>query len=402
VLRCLARGTGVEPQSELGRELADRERAAVRWLEQRGGWSDPPRRARDWGQVALCAFALTRARALGGPASLNGFDVLERAAQEFVGHQRDDGLFQLGGARYVDEPLGLAVLAALRGPAARERRPRRSPLGYDDFELVASGHLDVRLSLGEWAPKIEREFEDRRLPVKLIEFFGVAANRTRDAVSIARVRGGDLTLDDIRRTTLDVVLPMRGRWQVRARVVLEPQSPDSGANGEGRVLLSGWLTLRAERPTTEEQLAEVRGDGVLPFPTRGITVETSSKFDGWPSERAVDRHLATGWACKDSDREPWIRITLTKPLKALGLRLAHAVPSGDGEQWPRATKIELAINERERWTLDVDAEPTQLLRHEFGRELSVKSIEIRVLDKFRPYASEFVGFSEIDLLAPAK
>jgi len=186
-------------------------------------------------------------------------------------------------------------------------------------------------------------------------------------------------------------LEQPGEWALRADAVLI----------DGSVLTSGTIDFEQRDGLTKERQAyldegernQLRGSN--PQPT------ASSSSQGSSPGYLVDNNYFTGWKCDGLDPEPNLQIKLRRSAKGSTLRLVPRVP-GPLEVTPmaRPTLVEVQIDSGAPVTLRIPSDPHSKAILDFGKQLSVHRIRVKILAVEGGILGEGaeVGFSEIEVL----
>lgn len=382
--------------------------AGLSWLDQHGEWGRNPNHG--WHHYYY-VYGLERVGALLGQERLAGCRWYPDGAEVLVKAQGAEGSWKSYDQReYEDTLLALLFLKRATHATTGGQRPAGSGSYVTQDEeaevrLRASG--DGRLTV--WVEgfsaalrsAMEWPGEQGRGPrVMRVEFLARYLDGIDAPEALLGEQAGhaDRPMGDA-RFALRADLERRGRWGLWARVhVLEPP-PGAELEPRLRVLESPQLEVRVENLLPPAALRYAREGSANQVLGERVSAEASSQSgDGHAAAQAFDGRLGTSWRCDPGDAQPWVRVTPERPVRALRLALSHAAPRPDGMAQPRARRVEVLVNGRDAYPLELDPDPLSKTELVFERLQRVRRLEVRVLESVgRVVGQDAVGFAEIEL-----
>jgi hypothetical protein len=195
----------------------------------------------------------------------------------------------------------------------------------------------------------------------------------------------------------------RAEHEFGARVLVVPPLTDPASVEEPRVLEAQPMKFTVEESSARwiSRMASFDRVNLL----RGVKVEalrTSTQRDeGRLPEYLLDGREGSYWCSAASDREPWLRLALKRPLRAAGVRLAPAAARRDQfDQFDLPLKIQVQVNRDDPQVVELDSarDPLEPLILTFPKRTRVRQLEVRVLER-RAMREQSVGtgFAEVGL-----
>jgi len=211
-----------------------------------------------------------------------------------------------------------------------------------------------------------------------------------------------------------------GRHEIQVVVVIAPAPAKGEEVGAERLdIKSSSFNMLVDWSATDAQelaMTEIGKSLAVSHPPT-ISVSTEKPFNNpnlakggvsnYIGERAVDGSLAYGWVAKQTDTEPWIRLTWGKGIKVQTLVLSgpRELPRGgplrrNKGELSAPKRVMVKINGKET---EHELEDDVRQRIELPKVTSIKTLEIKILETY-PMDGGFegTGFGEIELLGKAK
>jgi hypothetical protein len=189
-----------------------------------------------------------------------------------------------------------------------------------------------------------------------------------------------------------------GSYRLSVRVTLAKPPPES----TDVVVSSPPLRVEIGEVVDEETISYASDSTRSVLAGARFEVSASSRLGGsYPAKRATDQRLATCWLSSNEDEEPYLRLTMKRPVRADTLLLSQALPDARKPTLAaRFTRVEVIINRRRKSEvlLDTSDDPGHKTVISFGKPEVVRFLEIRILERVpgdqHGYA---VGFAEVEL-----
>ncbi|MEZ6015074.1 MAG: hypothetical protein R3F49_08175 [Planctomycetota bacterium] len=393
-------------------ELAARRKRGLDWLDARFAVDTNPALG---GFHYYYLYGLERMGALAGVSLVGAHDWYAEGATWLLGAQNDDGAWEHG-SDLADTCFAVLFLERATGRAKRRvamSGPKRQPAKTD--EVDAAVRVACRIEQGvaiahvaSLAPSKARAYvwpgEDERGPrVTRVEYFigDVPAGITLGAPE----RPADVD-------SWPAFLRPRAEGELVARVhfALPP-----GAAADLAPFLES-PPLKVEWPEVLTVTSVARGAEALPARSKTKASSELSRSKEHPErdyggEAAVDGNPATPWLTKVGDHEPSLRVQPRGDARAIGVTIAPpTLPGRPAAPLARPTKVKVILNGKSKDALVVDLAPVGRTRVLFDGPVSVKSVEVQILETDPPFAAGRskergapkeppTGFGEIGLIA---
>lgn len=349
-------------------------------------------------------YGLERVGGLLALERIGGFDWYSEGARLLVRSQGGEGNWST--AYGEPEPnTAFALLFLERATAVvsgdRERKRDTGAWGADDpaqpLSLRASGKGPLAVWVSSWGDATEASHawpvsEGGGLRVRQVEYLV-------DDLVVQTIAGDPAAASGLNRYPARLTTLGAGTHRLWARVTLAKPPPDSA----DVVVESQPLEVTLEAapdPTTfrygldarESLLGEV-----------DLEVQASGIFgDAYAAARALDGRMSTCWLSPNTETEHRLTIELERAVKADTLLLSHALPHvREPNHVARAKRVLIVVNKNERKAIEaeLDGDVRRKTTVSLGRTLTVRSLEVRVLESTagarQPHA---VGFAEVELL----
>lgn len=394
VLAMAAEALDERAPASLRAEIREACTLGTAWMARNMTWSTNPGARR--GHHFFWIYGVERAGALLERDKFGEVDWYADGAAYLIQTQAAEGYWNPDGYEdheYMDTLLALLFLkrATQRATGEKSSAPSRVAETREQDAAVAlraTGGSTVTV----WVTALrDAALTDAPVEVEKIEYFARFKGEQAEPELLASVAGGLAKPSDLARFALRHDFARSGTWLLSARVTLKAPL--------AAVLESPELEVHVESALDPKRL------GYASDPSRNLLdgaqaqcVASSSRGDKQLPNNAVDGLLATRWLCAVAEREPWIRITPERPLKADRVVLAHARPRAVHANEARASRVEVILNGKEHFTGAMDPDVLAKTIVAFGDTLLVKQIEVRVLGSLaREVGKDAVGFSEIEL-----
>lgn len=323
-------------------------------------------------------YGIERAGVLGGAELFGGHDWYREGASLLVDQQTASG----GWGESADPVTVCLALLFLKKASAQ---PPVTNLALEDERLqvsdLADGPLQLRVTL-------------RHPPAMWIDRSSEGFAQIAQVIYWMRPPGKPWIRQSVtsgRNFAMQPDLEQPGAWSLRADAVLI----------DGSVLTSGTIDfdqrdgLTAERRgyLDEGERNQLRGSN----PQATVSSEVPRSGAG----NLLDNNYFQGWICAGTDPEPSLQIKLRRSAKGSTLRLVPRIPSPT-EKTPmaRPTLVEVQIDSGPAVTLRIPSDPHSKAILDFGKQISVHRIRIKILAIEGGTLGEGaeVGFGEIEIL----
>lgn len=393
VLAMASEALGEHAPATLRAEITEATTLGTAWMAQHMTWSSNPRQSRS--HHFFWIYGVERAGALLELDKFGEVDWYADGAAYLIQTQKADGSWNPDGyedQEYMDTPLALLFLRRATHRATGESASPSKVAETREPDAAVSLRATGTSTLTVWVTALrDAGLTDAPVEVEKIEYFARFAGDKGEPELLATVAGALAKPSDLARFALRHEFARSGAWLVSARVTLSaPQVV---------VLESPQLEVQVESALDPRRLDYASDPSRnLLADAKAKCVASSSRGDKMLPDNAVDGRLATRWLCAIAEREPWIRVTPERPIKADCVVLAHARARALNANEARVSRVEVTVNGKERFTAEIDPNVLAKTTVAFGDTLLVKQLEVRVLaSQAREVGVDGVGFSEIEL-----
>lgn len=376
-------------------EITRARELGLSWMARHLTWTTNP--GAGAGHHYFWIYGVERAGALLERDKFGAVDWYSDGAAYLLQAQKADGSWS-GGAEDADNMDTLLALLFLKRATRQRVTGESTKAGKVAETRQANAEVALRATgsspLTVWVTELRGPAIDAAggsaLEIEKIEYFARRVDERGEAELLASVPVGKAKPTELARFALRHSFTRSGAWLLSARVwLLAPASA---------VLVSPELEVRVDAALAPGRLdcASDTWRNLLRGTNAKSTASTS--LDGQPAANAIDGRLATRWQCAVDEREPWIRVTLDRPLKADRVVLSHAQPRAVFAGAARVSRVEVLVNGKERFAAELSPDVLMKTAVGFGQTLAVKQLEVRVLGSAnREVGKHAIGFSEVEL-----
>ena len=340
-------------------------------------------------------YGLERAGGVLGIESIGGHTWFAEGSRLLVTSQRDNGSWD---DSLPDTCFAILFLRRATAAAASNVSAALAPAAFASDQgdlLVLRGLGQPTISLWLDPPSgALREAHSAGLYVDGVEYLV-------DGETVAAVMGDPSSAWETGRFPARHRFTTRGRHQVSARVHLA--RPGGAAPGDPHPAPLSTRGFEVDvRYALEEWMldfAAARSRDLL----RGVrvTVTASSQVAAHEGpEKACDGRQGTRWLAGHEDRQPWLRLELSRAVKADRIVLSQATPRELYRDFlSRVDEAEILLN-RDEQPLRVVFEPDEMrpTTIELGEPRSITQLELRVTTRRRGNAwPDLIGIAEVAL-----
>ncbi len=358
-------------------------------------------------------YGIERVGAFTASVRLGQLDWYEHGAAAILASQRPDGSWQFPRRKrqpWTVPQTSFALLFLRRATAAplspagataeADELAGRFATAQADAPLALAATVDEHLTLwitgwGEAARAHEQRSDRGRGP--RVERVAYWAGENL----LAEIEGDDAPVD-ARRFEARVPWPGGEELTVVARATLLT------ADGDERVELEAPpLTVKFTRSAVARSEAERAERAANLLRDAGLEVTASSTFAGgrglpevaYGAELAVDGRLRTPWLAEPGADEPTLTIEPRRAVKAdtVLVSAARSVPFQPG-WFGRPLQVRVTVNGRDEHVLDFPADERQKARLELPEPVSIRSLELRILEHTDGRGHPCTGIAEVELL----
>ena len=415
------RRTG-ELEEALERRIRDSVARGVEWMTKNFMVDDNPRMGA-WHYYYL--YGLERMSGLTGLSHIGEHDWYQEGARLLVDDQDKEGSWK-GGTDLSETSFALLFLKRATAPEplgrrpesgerARENRQAARELAESSDVLLGTGQRagdpedprdgSVHLYVEQFTPRVRQQLEwagERGLGphVERVEY--LLGERTLAVVLADSKRAAGSAGFNAR-----VFLPEIGKHEVTARIHVLAQTAEG--EPEARTIVSAPLEVEA-RDSLPDWVTEFSRGGVNLTPGSKPKARGSSelkKSDSLPigdysAEFVTDGRPQTPWLTKPGDDSPEINVTYRKAPKTSSIRLHMArLPSLPRDAFARPAQLEVKLNGKDRFTVDVPEDPRQPAVIDLAEAKKVKRIDVEFVGLQLDETSEarqVTGLGEIELI----
>ncbi|MBM3990463.1 MAG: hypothetical protein FJ298_05570 [Planctomycetes bacterium] len=388
-------------QATVKSKLGPAKSLAMNWLEHHLEWVGNP--GHGTAHHYFWVYGIERVGALLATEKIGEVDWYWDGASYLVRAQRGDGSWNP--ENYVDHQYLDTCLALLFLKRATARGSgETSKAGVHELgdpkaavQLRATGDTPLTLWVSGLSEAVNARFkplDGADLDVVKIEYFArFEADGQAQPALVGTVQGASARRTELQRFALRHAFDRRGRWLVSAKVHLR----EPGASNV-EVVASGELAIPIDGVVDPARLQYAADRGRSLFFGAKLKAESSSVAGAEGGHLAVDGNHGSRWRCAQGDANPWLRITLERPARADGLLLAHALARLSNAAAPRASRVEVVVNDTQAFAIDMPNDVHAKASASFGELLSVRKVEVRIVASEGRAQLEPVGFSEIELV----
>ncbi len=316
---------------------------------------NPPNRS--WHYFHL--YGLERVGSLRDIGLIGGHPWYLEGAQYLVNNQSPKGTWAAGGGvgdLERDTSMGLLFLKRATAIAVTVEEVSN---GEGQISTDAEAHPDVVLRATGDTPMTFWVADSRVIPKKTLFYTSEVGHEEVMELGKGQVLAG--------RPTLRFTFPRSGKWEVWA--VLET------AVGE---LQSPRLEVQVHRVLTPELLdASTHVQNNLLLKSK-YSVKVSSQTDGTPPIRALDGKAGTAWLAKPEDQDPWILVTLEKPIRAQSILFTSAHTRIADQGKARPSKLLLIVNKRDLYEIDLPDRAVHKTDFGLPKKTKIKQLEVHI------------------------
>lgn len=403
VIEMCTQGLGGELPGRVRSEALRTRRAGLVWLADRTSWGENP------GQGShhhyFFVYGMERVGSILGLERVGDVNWYWDGASWLVRAQLRSGGWG-GDENFVDTILALLFLRRASAPSTGPASDPRPDLWTTEdpaapVRLAASGRRRTAL----WVVAFHEDVLER------LEFPGERGPRVAEVRYLAR-RAGEDEFEEIgvvpgdgerpaadERFALQHRFPRAGEWEVKAELdVRVPPDAEDAPPGRDR-LVAPVLGVRVEDVLAPEQLEYPTHRGENLLLGRDVAASASSQAGAQDPGKAADGRQATHWRCDPADAHPWLRLAVTRSVRGDRLLLSHAQPRASRADAPRAARVEVILDGRDRFELDLDPDPMRKSELRLERPERAQEIELRVLEIHGGELGRCsVGFAEVEFL----
>lgn len=275
--------------------------------------------------------------------------------------------------------------------------------GDVDLRVQARGPASIWIAgYGEEALRRYRWHEDEGGGLRVLAARYFAQPPFGERFALGSVAGDASQAGERLRLAMPLAFDRCGTWTFQAEVDLllpggEPGDLEASVTLLSRAVAADFLDM--DDPV-RLAYADDPARNLLPANRCTATASSEPEDANFSAARAADGLQATGWRCRDTDVQPWIRLDLQRVVKADRLLLSQQYDfrSPDAARCGRVTRVEVRIN-GEKKGIEADMNPDPDRKTTIALPLkAIRSLEIRVLDRtLGRDGADGVGFNEIEL-----
>lgn len=240
------------------------------------------------------------------------------------------------------------------------------------------------------------------LDVARVEYFArLASDEAGEFKSLGSIDGALVKPVELQRFALKHAFERGGDWLLRAQLHVRPVADASAKLGAAPavVFTTPDLAVRIDGAFDLARLAYGEDRGRNLFFGAKVRADASTTNGGDEPAKAIDGDHGTRWMCDKNEARPWLRLVLERPARADTLALSHALPRLVHAGAARIAKVDVLINQKERFEVELSDDVLKKTYLSFGAQIPVREIEIRVREcTARKPDVDVVGFSEVELL----
>ena len=196
-------------------------------------------------------------------------------------------------------------------------------------------------------------------------------------------------------------LPAVREFMARALVV--PPGVDPALGAEPRVLESVPMKFRVEESSSAwlTRMASFDRENLLRTASVAELLISSKDADWQLPELLLDGREGTHWRCGREDPEPWLRVSLERPVRATGVSLTPAAAGrGQVRDFDRLVRVSVRVNREDPITVELsqDGDPLEPILVPLAKRTRVRQLEVRILERRAlGDALRGTGFAEVGL-----
>lgn len=398
---------GDEIERKLARQVEEALADGRGWLDEHMAWDRNPGHTR-WHYYFL--YGLERLGSLLDVEVLGKVTWYPSGAEYLVRAQGPEGGWksqETAPQELQDTLLALLFLNRATAPRTGEKEVVRdlyTAEGPDaDVGLRAQGENPFTVWITGYGPRVRAELgwpgsASRAPRIERVRYVAVPKGGGDEILlgEVVAEADSDSTLE---RFEARLTLPP-GSFSLFARLDALKPPAEQGLQPERVALESQKIEIQIPTPFAPEALhyAEHRAANLL---LGRASIEASSHYGEQTAAMGADGTHGTRWHSDIADEAPWWRASLSNAVDADRLHLSHAWPRETHHDAPQPAKVEVILNDEQRFEVTMDPEPLAKTTLELGATVRVVRIELRILEsRNRVLGRDAVGFSEIELVGP--
>ncbi len=192
--------------------------------------------------------------------------------------------------------------------------------------------------------------------------------------------------------------PANGIWLIHARMMCVKEPTSAGVLGEEAELLSAELEVIVHDVVTPAQLAYAEDAKKNLLGPIDVYASASTNNPGEGASGAIDGTHLTRWHCVPSDKEPWLKLSLGRPIRGRKVVLSHGWPMPMYLESQKPLRGKLIINGRDTFNWEMDPDPMTKTTIDLGRSHRMRSLELKITDTIHGGLGQGAyGFSEVEV-----
>lgn len=318
-------------------------------------------------------------------------------ARLLVEQQKDDGSWR---QRDAEPDTCFAILFLKRATANRptitggERRRNDLHASVDpsyEVQLRGTGSQDLAVWVSGFSKDVLARYASAGLRVQRVEY-------SVDGKKIATVPGNPTEKWAGKTYPTRHAFERRGSYTVASSVfVVSADAPPDATEPLDELTNPGFV-VDVRRILVDMEDEPVRENRLSLLAARDRKAEASSEQGKNKAAFAVDGIQSTRWLCKPKDTKPTLTLTLDTALRANAVVLRQpATRSLDVGVFDRIVQVELVINQRDRFSVDMNPKEIEPTVFFLPRETKIRQLEIIVLKRAPGQKRGVTGLAEVAL-----
>ncbi|MDA1264593.1 MAG: hypothetical protein O2816_05895 [Planctomycetota bacterium] len=406
IIEICRQNLGGELPGKYRSEAMRAKRAGLAWLAENMDWGGNPGHGNAHHYFFI--YGMERVGSILDLEHVGGLNWYWDGAQWLVKAQQGSGGWS-GGENYVDTILALLFLRRASAPSTGEKTIKvvADRWATDDpqarVQLAASG----KQRKGIWilgfsdAERARLEFpgdEGKGPRVEQVTYFARPKGEGEFAqIGVAQGNGEQPSRDQ--RYGIQHEFPRSGDWELYADVAVRVPAAEEGLVPGREELAAPVLTVQVGDVLRPEQLGYAGQRTESLFHGIEVVATSSSQAGNQLPQMAVDGSQESRWHCNPNDAHPWLRLAVTRPVKGSTLLLSHAHPRQSQAGAPQPSTVEVIVNGKERYEVQMDPDPMCKTALVFPKDQRVRELELRILTAHQgELGKSAVGFAEVEFL----
>lgn len=191
--------------------------------------------------------------------------------------------------------------------------------------------------------------------------------------------------------------------EFRARALVVPPATDPAGPFEPLMVESEPMSFHVEESSAAwmARMTSFDRENLLRSATISEVLVSSQDADWQLADLTLDGREGTHWRCRRDDPEPWLRLSLQRPVRASGVWLSPpAAGRGQLRDFDQLVRISVRVNREDPLVVELaeDRDPVEPLLVLLAKRTRVRQLEVRILER-RALDGALVGtgFAEVGL-----